>query len=103
MSISHVTIRKTQRSLHGLRSISHFSNASIENTSPVFMFVLQALPAVFLTNAALSMLYYVGAMQFLVGVIGTAMRFVLATSVVESTGVAASIFMEGVSKASNIK
>ncbi|PVD34814.1 hypothetical protein C0Q70_06092 [Pomacea canaliculata] len=59
--------------------------------------VFGALPAVFLTNAALSMLYYVGAMQFLVGVIGTAMRFVLATSVVESTGVAASIFMEGAS------
>ena len=42
------------------------------------------------------MLYYVGAMQFVVRVIGSTMRFVLGTSAIESTGVAASIFLEGV-------
>ncbi|XP_076447166.1 solute carrier family 28 member 3-like [Babylonia areolata] len=58
-------------------------------------FVFGAVPTVLLSNAALSMLYHVGAMQFLVRVIGNSLRFVLGTTVIESTGVAASIFMEG--------
>ncbi|XP_076446124.1 putative transporter YutK [Babylonia areolata] len=57
--------------------------------------IFGALPIIFLTNAALSMLYHVGAMQFLVRVIGNSLRFVLGTTAIESTGVAASIFMEG--------
>ncbi|KAL8580487.1 hypothetical protein ACOMHN_053202 [Nucella lapillus] len=59
--------------------------------------VFGALPIVFLTNAMLSMLYHVGAMQLLVRVIGTSLRFVMGTTAIESTGVAASIFLEGAS------
>ncbi|KAK7097982.1 uncharacterized transporter YutK-like [Littorina saxatilis] len=59
--------------------------------------IFGALPIVFLTNSALAMLYYLGAMQFLVKAIGNSLRFVLGTSAIESTGVAASIFMEGAS------
>ncbi|XP_076446935.1 putative transporter YutK [Babylonia areolata] len=57
--------------------------------------IFGAFPIIFLTNATLSMLYHVGAMQFLVRVIGNSLRFVLGTTAIESTGVAASIFMEG--------
>nr|KAG5706314.1 hypothetical protein BaRGS_026096 [Batillaria attramentaria] len=59
--------------------------------------IFGAMPIVFLTNAALAMLYYLGAMQFLVRTIGYSLRFVLGTSPIESTGVAASIFLEGAS------
>ena len=44
----------------------------------------------------LSMLYYLGAMQFLVKAIGFSLRFILKTTAIESTGVACSIFLEGV-------
>ena len=69
----------------------------VPSVTPKCLFLdLQALPIVFLTNATLSILYYLGAMQFLISVIGSSLRFVLGTSAIEATGVAASIFMEGV-------
>ncbi|XP_059174865.1 solute carrier family 28 member 3-like [Physella acuta] len=58
-------------------------------------FIFGALPIIFLTNATLTMLYYVGAMQFLIKCIGSFLRFVLKTSPVESYSVAAGIFLEG--------
>ncbi|CAG5115637.1 unnamed protein product, partial [Candidula unifasciata] len=58
--------------------------------------IFGALPIVFLTNATLTILYYLGAMQFLVKVIGTFLSFVLDTSPIESMSVAAGIFLEGI-------
>merc|ERR1719239_112897 len=42
------------------------------------------------------MLYYLGAIQFMVRIVGKSIQFVLDTSPVESMGVAASIFLEGI-------
>merc|ERR1719239_2008658 len=42
------------------------------------------------------MLYYLGAIQFMVRIVGKSIQFVLDTSPVESMGVAASIFPEGI-------
>jgi pyrimidine nucleoside transport protein len=58
--------------------------------------VFGALPIVFITNATLTILYYLGAMQFIIGVIGNFLSFVLDTSPVESMSVAAGIFLEGI-------
>ncbi|BFZ14567.1 hypothetical protein BsWGS_17606 [Bradybaena similaris] len=58
--------------------------------------IFGALPIVFLTNATLTILYYLGAMQFIIKVIGSFLSFVLDTSPVESMAVAAGIFLEGI-------
>uniref|UniRef100_A0A0B7BBS2 Concentrative nucleoside transporter C-terminal domain-containing protein n=1 Tax=Arion vulgaris TaxID=1028688 RepID=A0A0B7BBS2_9EUPU len=55
-----------------------------------------ALPLLFFTNGVLTLLYYLGAMQLLIKVIGNFLTFVLETSGIESMAVAAGIFMEGV-------
>jgi pyrimidine nucleoside transport protein len=55
-----------------------------------------ALPLLFFTNGILTLLYYLGAMQLLIKVIGNFLTFVLDTSGIESMAVAAGIFMEGV-------
>ncbi|CAL1530898.1 unnamed protein product [Lymnaea stagnalis] len=60
-------------------------------------FVFGALPIIFVTNATLTMLYYLGAMQFLIRIIGTVLHYILETSAVESMSVAAGIFLEGIS------
>lgn len=62
--------------------------------------VLQALPLLFFTNGILTLLYYLGVMQFIIKVIGDFLTFVLETTGIESMAVAAGIFMEGVSSMS---
>ncbi|BFZ14604.1 hypothetical protein BsWGS_17643 [Bradybaena similaris] len=55
-----------------------------------------ALPLLFFTNGILTLLYYLGAMQLLIKVIGNFLTFVLDTTGIESMAVAAGIFMEGI-------
>ncbi|RUS81622.1 hypothetical protein EGW08_010635 [Elysia chlorotica] len=54
-----------------------------------------AFPLLLFINAAFTVLYYTGAMQFIIRVIGKTLRFVLGVTSVEATTVAVSIFMEG--------
>ncbi|KAL8580492.1 hypothetical protein ACOMHN_053207 [Nucella lapillus] len=80
----------------GALPIVFLTNATLSHLGALQLVVnVIALPIVFLTNATLSMMYHLGAMQLVVKVIGSTLHFCLGTSVVESTGVAASIFMEG--------
>ncbi|GFN79490.1 solute carrier family 28 member 3-like [Plakobranchus ocellatus] len=58
--------------------------------------IFGALPLVLVSNATLTILYYTGAMILIIKTIGSFLSFVLDTSPVESMGVAASIFLEGV-------
>ncbi|CAG5121352.1 unnamed protein product [Candidula unifasciata] len=55
-----------------------------------------ALPLLFFTNGVLTLLYYLGAMQLIIKVIGNFLTFVLDTTGIESMAVAAGIFMEGI-------
>ncbi|RUS75251.1 hypothetical protein EGW08_016986 [Elysia chlorotica] len=58
--------------------------------------VFGGLPLILVSNATLTMLYYVGAMVLITKCIGNVLAFILDTSPVESMGVAASMFLEGV-------
>lgn len=57
---------------------------------------VQAFPLVFYLNGTLTLLYYVGAMQFVIRVIGSFLSFVLRSQPIEAMSVAGGIFMEGV-------
>lgn len=79
-----------------------FSNAE-EGSKLVFgdkytdhLMVFGALPLLLFINAAFTVLYYVGAMQLVIKVIGRVLRFFLGVTNVEATMVSATIFMEGV-------
>ncbi|XP_055893192.1 sodium/nucleoside cotransporter 1-like isoform X2 [Biomphalaria glabrata] len=56
----------------------------------------KALPLFFFINGMMTVLYYCGAMQLIINVVGNTLTFVLGTSAVESMAVAAGVFMEGV-------
>ncbi|XP_059157850.1 sodium/nucleoside cotransporter 1-like [Physella acuta] len=59
-------------------------------------FVFGALPLLFFTNGIMTLLYYCGAMQFVVNSMGSFLNFILDTTPVESMAVAAGTFMEGI-------
>ncbi|XP_005096213.2 solute carrier family 28 member 3 [Aplysia californica] len=58
--------------------------------------IFGALPIVFFANAVITALYYLGALQFVVRVMGNALNFCLDTSPVESMAVTGGIFIEGI-------
>ncbi|XP_055893191.1 solute carrier family 28 member 3-like isoform X1 [Biomphalaria glabrata] len=58
--------------------------------------IFGALPLFFFINGMMTVLYYCGAMQLIINVVGNTLTFVLGTSAVESMAVAAGVFMEGV-------
>ncbi|KAK3782747.1 hypothetical protein RRG08_037746 [Elysia crispata] len=55
-----------------------------------------ALPLLLFINAAFTVLYYLGVMQYIINIIGKALRFFLGVTNIEATCVSATIFMEGV-------
>ncbi|XP_012936708.1 solute carrier family 28 member 3 [Aplysia californica] len=58
--------------------------------------IFGAIPIMFFMNAALTVLYYLGVMQWLIKAVGKMLKFVLGTTPVESTCVATGIFLEGI-------
>ncbi|KAK3790382.1 hypothetical protein RRG08_038447 [Elysia crispata] len=58
-----------------------------------FFFIFKLMPIVIFLSSVVSILYHVGAMQRLVGLIATAMSFSLGTTAAETTGTAACIFL----------
>ena len=66
-------------------------NFSIEGVG--FIFAFQVLPTVVFFSALISVLYYIGAMQVVIKVLGGALRKVLGTSHAESMSATANIFV----------
>ncbi|PKF51879.1 NupC/NupG family nucleoside CNT transporter [Enterovibrio nigricans] len=58
-----------------------------------FIFALQVLPTVVFFSALISVLYYLGIMQFVIKILGGALRKVLGTSHAESMSATANIFV----------
>ncbi|HEU5220015.1 MAG TPA: nucleoside transporter C-terminal domain-containing protein, partial [Gemmatimonadales bacterium] len=58
-----------------------------------FVFAFQVLPTIIFVAATFAILYHLGVMQFIVGIIARGMTYVMGTSGAESLNVAASIFM----------
>ncbi|GFR94218.1 sodium/nucleoside cotransporter, partial [Elysia marginata] len=59
------------------------------------MFIFGALPLIWFTNAVFTMLYNLGAMQYIIAVIGKILQFVVGVSPLEAMSISAGIFMEG--------
>ncbi|RUS86784.1 hypothetical protein EGW08_005444, partial [Elysia chlorotica] len=58
-----------------------------------FFFIFKLMPTVIFLSSVISVLYHVGVMQSLVGLIAAAMSVTMATTAAESTGIAACIFL----------
>lgn len=58
-----------------------------------FIFAFQVLPAIIFFSSLISVLYYIGAMQWVIKIIGGALRRLLHTSESESLAAAANIFI----------
>uniref|UniRef100_A0A2C9L044 Sodium/nucleoside cotransporter n=1 Tax=Biomphalaria glabrata TaxID=6526 RepID=A0A2C9L044_BIOGL len=65
--------------------------------------IFAAFPLLFFINGMMTVLYYCGAMQLIINVVGSTLTFVLGTSAVESMAVAAGVFMEGVASLTAFK
>ncbi|KAK3782739.1 hypothetical protein RRG08_037738 [Elysia crispata] len=59
------------------------------------MFIFGALPLIWFTNGVFTVLYNLGAMQYVINVIGNVLRFITGVSPLESMSISAGIFMEG--------
>ncbi|GFO09397.1 sodium/nucleoside cotransporter [Plakobranchus ocellatus] len=60
------------------------------------LFVFGAMPLLWFSNAVFTVLYYLGAMQIIIGFIGTILKYVTGVSPLEAMSISAGIFMEGV-------
>ena len=58
-----------------------------------FVFALRVLPPIIFFSSLISVLYYLGIMQFVIRILGGALQFVLGTSKAESMSAAANIFV----------
>ncbi|HFD2949959.1 TPA: NupC/NupG family nucleoside CNT transporter [Klebsiella pneumoniae] len=58
-----------------------------------FIFAFQVLPIIIFFSSLMSVLYYIGIMQKIVSIFGTAVRRLLGTSKIESTAAASNIFV----------
>ncbi|RUS81623.1 hypothetical protein EGW08_010636 [Elysia chlorotica] len=59
------------------------------------MFIFGALPLIWFTNGVFTMLYNLGAMQYIIDVIGKVLQFITGVSTLEAMSISAGIFMEG--------
>ena len=57
------------------------------------------MPLLWFANGVFTMLYYLGAMQFIIGSIGNFLQFVIGVTPLEAMSISAGIFMEGVKTA----
>ena len=85
---------------HGVEAVIGYSQAGIKmvfgplaNTSQGISFAVHVLPVVIFFAALMSVLYHLGIMQWVVKVIGGALRWVIGTRTVESLCAAATIFV----------
>ncbi|XP_035825056.1 solute carrier family 28 member 3-like [Aplysia californica] len=85
--------------IFGAIPIMFFMNAAL--TVLYYLVFMQwlikaAIPIMFFMNAALTVLYYLGFMQWLIKAVGKLLKFGLGTTPVESTCVATGVFLEGI-------
>ncbi len=85
---------------HGVEAVIGYSQAGISmvfgplaSTSEGISFAVHVLPVVIFFAALMSILYHLGIMQWVVKVIGGALRWVIGTRTVESLCAAATIFV----------
>lgn len=84
----------------GVQAVLDFSRIGINMvfgtlaTAPgAFSFAINVLPIIVFFSALMSILYHIGLMQWIVRIVGGALRFVIGTKSVESLNAAANIFV----------
>ncbi|MDH4071535.1 MAG: NupC/NupG family nucleoside CNT transporter [Gammaproteobacteria bacterium] len=70
-----------------------FIFGGLATESSVASFAINVLPMIVFFSALMSVLYHIGVMQFVVRLVGGALRFVIGTRAVESLNAAANIFI----------
>ncbi|MEM9208827.1 MAG: NupC/NupG family nucleoside CNT transporter [Pseudomonadota bacterium] len=70
-----------------------FGGLAVEPGNPVWSFAISVLPIIVFFSSLMSVLYHLRIMEFVVRMIGGALRFIIGTRAVESLNAAANIFI----------